>query len=204
MSDGRHLTYHNIYFLPKLVPEEQRLYFCQNLCEYSYHPLNYKTKPCPYLDINESCKLNKVCPYLHSEDNPSSLETYRKQLLSPQMVPTIKSIEPITYIPKELVHSKETPYVCSIGGEQAYIYNSQVDFQEDDEHEFKAWVLAKNFTWIIKTLEEYICAFANSNGGTIYIGITDDGFITGTVCSREVMDRLKLAIDNIVLLEVNM
>jgi hypothetical protein len=139
---------------------------------------------------------------LHSEDNLLSLQTYRKHLLPPQIVPAIKPTETTTYTSKELIHSKENPYICSIGGEQAYIYNSQVGFQEDDEHEFKAWVLAKNFYWIVKTLEEYICAFANSNGGTIYIGITDDGSITGTVCSREVMDRLKLAIDNIVLLEV--
>eukprot|EP00826_Nyctotherus_ovalis_P015739 TRINITY_DN144_c0_g1_i23.p1 TRINITY_DN144_c0_g1~~TRINITY_DN144_c0_g1_i23.p1 ORF type:complete len:325 (+),score=84.16 TRINITY_DN144_c0_g1_i23:48-977(+) len=196
-KDGKQLTYHSIFFLPKLIPEEQRLYYCQNLSEYNYHPLNYKTKPCPYLDINEYCKLEKLCPYLHSEDKTSSLDVCRKHIILPQMIPTLKATQTTSHIPKSAPHSKDKPYMCSIGGEKAYVYNSQVDFQEDDEHEFKAWVFARNFFWIVKTLEEYICAFANTNGGTIHIGITDEGFVTGTICNREIMDRLKLSIDNI-------
>ena len=74
-----------------------------------------------------------------------------------------------------------------------------MDIHEDDEHEFKNWNLTKNFEWLMNSLQEYICAFSNTNGGTIYLGISDDGYVFGTVCDRLLMDKICLAIDQIVL-----
>jgi len=49
-------------------------------------------------------------------------------------------------------------------------------------------------------LQEYICAFTNTNGGTIYLGISDDGKVVGTFCDRNLMDKLCLTLDQIVFL----
>lgn len=47
-------------------------------------------------------------------------------------------------------------------------------------------------------MQEYICAFVNSNGGTVYIGISDDGRIQGTSVDRALMDKFRLSIDQLV------
>ena len=73
-----------------------------------------------------------------------------------------------------------------------------VDIQEDEEHEFKNWGFTKNFEFLMNSMQEYICAFINTNGGTIYIGIRDDGLVVGVLCDRALMDRIRLAIDGIV------
>ena len=39
---------------------------------------------------------------------------------------------------------------------------------------------------------KYICAFLNSDGGTLYIGITDDGYIKGIPISRKQRDEFCL------------
>ncbi len=73
-----------------------------------------------------------------------------------------------------------------------------VDIHEDEEHEFKNWTFTKNFEFLINTLQEYICAFTNTNGGTIYMGIRDDGRVIGVYCDRAMMDRIRLGIDRLV------
>ena len=73
-----------------------------------------------------------------------------------------------------------------------------VDFHEDEEHEFKAWTFSKNFNMLMDALVEYICAFVNTNGGTIYIGIRDDGYVDGSTCDRVTVDRIRVAVDKIV------
>lgn len=194
--DGINLTYHNSLFFPKLQADTQRSYYCQNIVEYNYHPLNYKLRHCPRLEIENHCELNKCCPYLHPDDNKETFQHYIKQLRPCEITLEFKADKSIT---QSVIGSKEDPYLHSLpNGEQAYIFKSRVGFEEDATHEFKAWTLTKNFEWLINSLEEYVCAFANSCGGIIYIGITDDGHVTGTVCSREIMDKLKLAIDNMV------
>ena len=46
-------------------------------------------------------------------------------------------------------------------------------------------------------IERYITAFLNTNGGTVYFGITDSGIINGIKLSRKNIDDLKLKVDNI-------
>eukprot|EP01022_Parablepharisma_sp_SALTPOND_P011254 TRINITY_DN1467_c0_g1_i1.p5 TRINITY_DN1467_c0_g1~~TRINITY_DN1467_c0_g1_i1.p5 ORF type:complete len:327 (-),score=26.49 TRINITY_DN1467_c0_g1_i1:2482-3462(-) len=205
--DGKSLAYHNILFIPTLVSEDQRASFCQNLPEYSYHILNYKTKPCPYLTVNKTCGRQKFCPYIHPGDDLGPLAKYRERFIVPPPLPLLKT-RPEQALPEKVLPAlvpkedkKRPPYLYPISDqEDAYIFHAQVDFQEDDEHEFKAWTFAKNFDWLMDTLQEYICAFVNTNGGTIYIGITDDGNVTGAVCDRGVIDKIRLTIDKIVLL----
>ena len=69
---------------------------------------------------------------------------------------------------------------------------------EDGENEFKNWTLTKNFEWLMGSLQEYICAFSNTNGGTVFVGINDDGKVVGTFCDRMLMDKIRLTTDQIV------
>ena len=201
-SDAKGLAYHHILFLPTMIPETQRSTFCQNLPEYSYHILNYKTKPCPYLAVEKSCAREKFCPYIHPGDDLASLIEYRKKYISPPLLPAHKVFPDISYSTQAMSKDLKThpAYLYPISeNETAYVYGAQVDFQEDIEHEFKAWTFSKNFDWLMDCLQEYICAFANTNGGTIYVGIADDGCVQGAVCDRAVKDRVRLTIDSIVL-----
>jgi predicted HTH transcriptional regulator len=54
-------------------------------------------------------------------------------------------------------------------------------------HEFK---MMKKFE--MDMIVKYICAFLNSEGGTLYIGITDDGIIKGFNLSRKIRDEFCL------------
>ena len=197
--DGKYIMYHNIYFLPNLVSEIYRFDYCYNLFEYYYHPLNYKTKSCPYLNVNQVCNRGEFCPYLHHNECLYSLKVLYNQFLGCQILPDINLQRLSLAEDHPMIFSKREQYIYTLpNGEQAYIFNTQIDLQEDNNHEFKAWAVTRRFDWIVDTLEEYICAFANSNGGTIYIGISDDGYITGTICNREISDGLRVIIGNMV------
>lgn len=74
-----------------------------------------------------------------------------------------------------------------------------MDFQEDDQHEFKAWTFSSKFDWLISELECYVCAFSNTNGGTVYIGINDEGEVQGTMLDHALGERVQVAVDKIVL-----
>lgn len=56
-----------------------------------------------------------------------------------------------------------------------------VTFFEDIRHEFK---MLKQIH--MDMLSKYICAFLNCRGGTLYIGITDEGRVRGIKLCRQV------------------
>lgn len=45
--------------------------------------------------------------------------------------------------------------------------------------EFKSWINAKNFKEILELLVKELVAFANAKGGTVFLGIEDNGNVTG-------------------------
>ena len=48
------------------------------------------------------------------------------------------------------------------------------------------------------SLQKYINAFLNTNGGIIYFGVEDDGTIAGVPLNRAGRDDLRLRIDSVV------
>lgn len=48
--------------------------------------------------------------------------------------------------------------------------------------EFKTWIYAKNIRECISLAVDELVAFANAKGGTVYMGVEDDGTVTG--CNR--------------------
>ncbi|XP_071099850.1 uncharacterized protein [Haliotis cracherodii] len=42
---------------------------------------------------------------------------------------------------------------------------------------------------------KYVCAFLNTNGGTLFIGVDNDGYVVGVVCDQQDEDKHRLSID---------
>ena len=65
-----------------------------------------------------------------------------------------------------------------------YIFNVRTEKIENHHHEFKQW---KDVTSEMKLdcVCKYICGFRNIRGGVIFLGITDPGYIQGTVLTQQ-------------------
>jgi predicted HTH transcriptional regulator len=50
----------------------------------------------------------------------------------------------------------------------------------------------------LTTPQKYICAFLNTEGGTLYIGVLDDGTIVGVWFTRKMRDKLRLRVDALI------
>jgi HEAT repeat protein len=82
-----------------------------------------------------------------------------------------------------------------------YVFGEIVQFDEDREHEAKGGLTGKNNpveAIIGNKIEENINAFLNTNGGTIYFGVEDDGVITGVLITREQRNKLDERLNSIV------
>ncbi|GIQ85686.1 schlafen family protein [Kipferlia bialata] len=79
------------------------------------------------------------------------------------------------------------------------VYNSVFSRDEDRVTEFKAVQISKRpIDMMTKLCREYINAYLNSNGGSIWFGIEDDGQVKGILCSRKDRDKIRLNIDAVV------
>eukprot|EP00826_Nyctotherus_ovalis_P021617 TRINITY_DN1700_c0_g5_i3.p1 TRINITY_DN1700_c0_g5~~TRINITY_DN1700_c0_g5_i3.p1 ORF type:complete len:256 (-),score=69.74 TRINITY_DN1700_c0_g5_i3:407-1174(-) len=208
---SRTMNYWNILYIPGIMSEAQRFCYCQNMFEYNYHVLNFKTKPCPYLATVGVCQLADHCCYIHPSDCLEEIVTFRAGI-NPPPTSFNDSAEFIDNTGSYPVTSKgpdrkKPRHIFTLpDGEEAYVLGcvsiksigQQVSIYEDSEHEFKNWSLTKNFEWLVDSIQQYICAFSNTNGGTMYLGIADNGTVVGTYCDRVLMDKLGLSVDQIV------
>ncbi|XP_053868048.1 schlafen-like protein 1 [Malaclemys terrapin pileata] len=46
-------------------------------------------------------------------------------------------------------------------------------------------------------VRKYVCAFLNSEGGSLFVGVEDSGFVHGVMCGHKEEDRIRLLIDSI-------
>jgi len=82
---------------------------------------------------------------------------------------------------------------------RTYKLGDILDVEEDQEHEFKSLLYTQHPSYfVVSYCSKYINAFLNTNGGTIYFGISDDGIVQGFPLNREGRDDLRLRIDAIV------
>lgn len=81
---------------------------------------------------------------------------------------------------------------CRMNLNQAhrFIFNKEVDLYENQFIEFKQ---LKGLH--LQMIVNYICGFLNSFGGTLFIGITDDGFIRGIRLDRGDIDKFMVDLD---------
>lgn len=79
---------------------------------------------------------------------------------------------------------------------EKYQYKTEIDLIEDNTHEFKM-INLNNLDTFRGLVERYIGAFLNTNGGSVYFGVTDNGVILGHRLFRKQIDQLKLEIDSL-------
>ncbi|XP_076456878.1 uncharacterized protein LOC143291127 isoform X2 [Babylonia areolata] len=69
--------------------------------------------------------------------------------------------------------------------------------RETRHSEFKQGGRLKDRAWLIDTVGKYVCGFLNSaEGGTLYIGVSDKGVVTGISCPQSKEDDYRLLIDD--------
>lgn len=183
-------AYMNILYIPGLVPEVDKEKYSLNLAEYNYHANNFRTKQCPYLRLNGTCELGEVCPYAHQKLTDAPLENYRKAVSS------MNTSSTRGFTVSALKNEVEQCTVNVTKDEEAYILGRKADFKEDSKHAFIGLADSNQIEKKLKSLQDYMCAFSNANGGTLYLGIKKSGQITGITCDRQGMDRIRLTIDN--------
>jgi flagellar motor protein MotB len=81
-----------------------------------------------------------------------------------------------------------------------YILNEKINLYEDQNHEFKTFRINSelDIQIIINIIQRYFCAFLNTNNGVIYIGISDDGYITGFKAKYELLKKFEIAIISLI------
>lgn len=70
-----------------------------------------------------------------------------------------------------------------------YYLNQEVKIFEDHYNEFKQYYKK------IESYTRYICAFLNVRGGTLYLGINDQGLVKGIHLTRKKRDEFLLELD---------
>jgi len=86
------------------------------------------------------------------------------------------------------------------GREHVFVYGTTFHKDEDRENEFKSLLSTKPHTLpntIQSMCSKYLNAFLNTQGGTIYFGILDNGVIAGLVVDRSVRDLIRRAVDHV-------
>ena len=106
--------------------------------------------------------------------------------MSPRTIKSLRSF--FESLPNDLEH---------INSKQKYQFTEgeKVSFEEDLTHEFKE-VKGNNPTKSIQNLvNEYILAFLNSSGGSVFWGICDNGFVKCLKLDSSVKDQINKAIN---------
>jgi len=205
------LNYMNILYLSHIIPDSEKLKFCLNLAEYNFHILNYKTKICPSQNIGKNCELAEFCPYIHQSENLSEFnklrENYKNLISKFSFQFSFDSMKPKeAKKPKEpkmksslMIINKKTDFIVEFeNGEEGYIQGEKLDFKENLHNAFfytSDQDLEKNLR---NVLPDHICAFANTAGGILHIGINKHGIVKGILANSKVLDKIKLAIDGAV------
>ena len=81
-----------------------------------------------------------------------------------------------------------------------FIYNKNVNIYEDENYEFKQFVInsEKDITNHLRQNMKYFSAFLNSNSGILYFGINDNGDIKGIELTSELKYSFELKLDKII------
>jgi hypothetical protein len=86
--------------------------------------------------------------------------------------------------------------VHEMKAESSLEHCTSMPFDEDESHEFKSLLHVENVPRRVAMVAvKYVNAFLNSEGGSIYFGVSDDGIVTGVRLPRELRDSLRLLLD---------
>ena len=79
---------------------------------------------------------------------------------------------------------------ANVNDAERFVFNKLEDLYENQFVEFKR---LKGLH--LQMIVNYICGFLNSFGGSLYIGIADDGYIKGITLSRHDIDQFQVDLD---------
>ena len=123
-------------------------------------------------------------------------QTLHEGRIKPQKVRTVNEVEEVTvnnnyqrYPQDEIMPKYDIPFSY---GSKVYHYGDQVDVNENNENEFKCF-RTNCYEHMEMLIEKYVCSFLNSNGGTIYLGVTDEGKVIGLRLDRRFLNELSEA-----------
>ncbi|CAD8089300.1 unnamed protein product [Paramecium primaurelia] len=145
--------------------------FCNNIIEYLYHPRIYGTLPCKF-EKSQNCNV-RHCPFKHDENQIKQGFQYKIFTKLNQILES---------------KSKENDLLFN---SKKYIQRIEINQFEDLKHEFKQFKEIR-----MDLIMNYICAFLNSQGGILYIGITDKGIVQGIKMTRKQKDDFQIEFDN--------
>ena len=137
------LFYLAVLYVPGIMPSTQRYFFCQNLFEYNYHISNYKTKPCPYLEIADLCEMGKYCPYIHPGDSLDQIAKFRSGL-NPPPAPFYSPISGLLESANGYIFPKEDASL--VKGKRKARHSFTFPDGED------AYILGKNYLFLLSVL----------------------------------------------------
>lgn len=86
------------------------------------------------------------------------------------------------------IEGKKVRYNCNHA--ERFVLNKMLDLFENQFIEFKR---LKGLH--LQMILNYICGFLNSYGGSLYIGIADDGYVKGIALSRQDIDQFQVDLD---------
>ena len=81
-----------------------------------------------------------------------------------------------------------------LNSSKQYCYGDDVGLEEDLHHEFKE-IKNSNVANITAKLQKYCAAFLNTEGGSIFFGVHDDGRVLGVSLNKGERDKIRLFID---------
>ncbi|XP_076456882.1 uncharacterized protein LOC143291127 isoform X4 [Babylonia areolata] len=123
------------------------------------------------------------------------------QLSSTDNVLNVFDLSKITFHPSLPLPSRVSVTTSTPGAGNGLVTNfyrvGQAIGRETRHSEFKQGGRLKDRAWLIDTVGKYVCGFLNSaEGGTLYIGVSDKGVVTGISCPQSKEDDYRLLIDD--------
>lgn len=110
----------------------------------------------------------------------------------------IASVPQMIVAERRLMQEEQTRQHAGGSEDPRLQLGERLSCHEDSTHEFKDYSNAGLLRMVRdpKGITRYVTAFLNSGqGGSLYFGVTDDGYVRGNRMGREDCDRLRTAID---------
>lgn len=207
-SDRRrvlNLAYEPILCLDSVIHDfcqHEACKFSRNFNEYIYHPQNFKTKECVNRKLGTDCAIGLSCPYYHSPEERYQFHLFRENMTKhnhdnegyeseSESETSVPQIQPPQRLPGRIPELEKLPSERGF-----YLLKEEVKKFEDRHTEFKA-ITGKNFNpnLAVEVIAPYVSAFLNTQGGTLFYGIRDDGLVTGVSLNRKTRDQFNTTID---------
>uniref|UniRef100_UPI00398E6E4F schlafen-like protein 1 n=1 Tax=Pristiophorus japonicus TaxID=55135 RepID=UPI00398E6E4F len=150
-------------------------------------------------DKSSSADTSKQESQSQPQKDKKRLEQTQEALGSPTGKPSLLANKVIDHLTTPLSGTKSDSAITGgeISGQERLFYGALMG-SETRNVEFKRGG-GEYLNMALKThVRKYVCAFLNSEGGSLFVGVNDDGTVCGVDCNHKDEDRIRLLIDSIV------